>query len=106
MNATIVMAKEYWESSPLSIARYYGGIRIQGRDYVIVNKEGKDLFECSMEAMKAGREKAIEPGEPADLVDKKFVPIYRKVGREQFIKWVEAGLDYEAMQKKLKKKGK
>lgn len=106
MNATIVMAKEYWENSPLSIARYYGGIRIQGRDYVIVNKEGKDLFECSMEAMKAGREKAIEPGEPADLVDKKFVPIYRKVGREQFIKWVEAGLDYEAMQKKLKKKGK
>lgn len=100
------MAKEYWESSPLSIARYYGGIRIQGRDYVIVNKEGKDLFECSMEAMKAGREKSIEPGEPADLVDKKFVPIYRKVGLEQFIKWVEAGLDYEAMQKKLKKKGK
>lgn len=41
-----------------------------------MNKEGKDIYECSIEAEQAGREKAIEPGEPA----------YRKIGREAFIK--------------------
>ena len=96
------MTEEYWASSPYSIARYYGSIKIAGVEYVIVNKEGKDIYECSTEAEKAGREKAIEPGEPADLVDKRYVPIYRKVGREKFIEWVKEGLDLAAMKKRIK----
>ena len=102
MNHPIVMTEEYWASSPYSIARYYGSIKIAGVEYVIVNKEGKDIYECSTEAEKAGREKAIEPGEPADLVDKRYVPIYRKVGREKFIEWVKEGLDLAAMKKRIK----
>ena len=37
------------------------------------------------EAEKAGREKAIEPGEPADLCRKDFVTYYRRLGREKFL---------------------
>lgn len=57
--------------------------------YFIVNKEGKDMFECSKEAEKAGRENAIEPGEPADLVDCRYIPAYSKMGREAFIKMLK-----------------
>lgn len=91
--AAILMEEEYWRSSQFSIARFYGriNVKIGGEtiNYVIVNKEGKDIFECSLEAQKAGREKAIEPGEPADLVDKRYVPVYRKIGRDAFIKMLE-----------------
>lgn len=91
--AAILMEQEYWLNTSLSIAKYYGGInvKIDGEtiEYVIVNKEGKDLFECSLEADKSGRQKAIEPGEPADLIDKRYVAIYRKIGREAFIKMLK-----------------
>lgn len=81
----VLMEEEYWANSHLSVARHYGGIKLSGANYYIVNKEGKDLFECSAEAEREGREKAIEPGEPADLVHEKFIPFYRKMGRERFI---------------------
>lgn len=83
--APICMTEEYWANSPFSIARYYGQIKVDNHTYVIVNKEGKDIFECSAEADKAGREKAIEPGEPADLVRQDFVKHYRRLGRDRFI---------------------
>lgn len=72
------MTEEYWASSPFSIARYYGGISIGGVEYIIVNKEGKDIFECSEEAEKAGREKAIE--------------------------WVKEGLEIKQMNERMKEK--
>ena len=91
--ATILMEEEFWRNSQFSIAKYYGEIdvKIGGEKirYVIVNKEGKDIFECSAEAEKAGRDKAIEPGEPADLVDRRYVPAYRIMGREAFIKMIQ-----------------
>lgn len=92
MNA-IVMAEDYWANSMLSIARYYGKISVDGHEYVIVDKRGHDIFECSEEADKAGREKAIEPGEPCDLCRVDFVPIYRKLGREQFLRFLEENPD-------------
>lgn len=81
----ICMAEDYWANSPLSVARYYGQIKANGHVYMIVNKEGKDIFELSVEAEKAGREKAIEPGEPADLCRADFVKYYRKLGRDKFL---------------------
>lgn len=89
----IVMAEEYWGNSMFSIARYYGEITVGGFDYVVVDKRGHDIFECSIEAEKAGREKAIEPGEPCDLCRVDFVPIYRKLGREQFLKFLQENPD-------------
>ena len=91
----LVMTEEYWANSMLSIARYYGKIAVDGHEYVIVDKRGHDIFECSREAEKAGREKAIEPGEPADLCRVDFVPIYRKLGREQFLKFIQENPDVE-----------
>lgn len=86
----IVLTESYWANSPFSIARYYGRIRFNGNEYVIVDKRGHDIFECSIEAEKAGRAKAIEPGEPADLCRTDFVPIYRKLGRDKFFEFIKA----------------
>lgn len=92
MNA-IVMTESYWANTHFSVARYSGRIAVGGQEYVIVDKRGHDIFECSLEAQKAGREKAIEPGEPADLVRRDFIPIYRKLGRERFLKFLKDNPD-------------
>lgn len=105
-NTPILMTEEFWANSHFSIARYYGRVKAFGLEYIIVNKEGKDIFECSAEAHKAGREKAIEPGEPCDLVDRRYVPIYRKLGRDKFIEWVKEGLELKDMEKRLKEEKK
>ncbi len=81
----ILMTEEYWRTSQFSAVKYTGSIKINDHEYVIVNKEGKDIFQCSHEAEKAGREKAIEPGEPCDLIRVDFIPYYKKLGREHFI---------------------
>ena len=81
----ICMTEEFWINSQLSIARYYGRIKFDGHEYYIVDKLGRDLWECSMAADRAGSDKAIPPGEPADLVRKDFIIYYRKLGREKFL---------------------
>lgn len=59
MNPSILMVKEYWMSSMFSIARFYGGIRIMGHEYIIT---------------KAG-----------DLLREDFLKYYHKLGRDRFI---------------------
>ena len=92
-NEPILMTEEFWSDSPLSIVRYYGHIKNRGTEYVIVNKEGKDIFECSKEADEQGRDYAIPPGEPCDLCRADVVPIYRKLGREKFIEFLKQNPD-------------
>ena len=82
-NAPICMTKEFWANSQLSIAR--GRINFNGHEYWILDKKGRDLFECSAIADKDGRTKAIEPGEPADLVRQDFLKVYRELGRDRFL---------------------
>lgn len=89
MDSPILMTEEVWVNSQLGIARYYGEIKVNSIIYIIVDKRGRDLFECSAEAVRLGKDKAIEPGEPADLIQKTFVPLYRKLGRDAFIKCLE-----------------
>ena len=84
MTMPIVLTEAQWANSQLSVARYYGGCKFNGVQYVILNKEGKDIFECTHEANLAGRDKAIEPGEPCDLVNQKYQKEYRKLGRDKF----------------------
>ena len=81
----ICMAEEFWRNSQLSVARFYGSVRMNGKVWVIVNSRGMDLFECTAEAEKLGRDKAIPAGEPADLVRQDFVKYYRKLGRNTFV---------------------
>ena len=84
MNA-ILMTEEYWANSPFSVVRYTGGCSIDGHRFVVVDKRGKDVFELSHIAEKEGRQKAIEPGEPCDLIREDFIPLYKKHGRDKFI---------------------
>lgn len=81
---TILFTKENWLCSQLSVAKYSGGVQITGADgkkriFLVVNQEGKDLSQVSFSA-----------GDPADLVDKEFIPLYKKLGRVLFIAIVEA----------------
>lgn len=93
------MAESFWANSQLSIARYFGRIQLNGHEFVIVDKRGHDIFECSLEAEKAGRKKAIEPGEPADLCRMDFVPIYRKLGRDKFLEFLKSNPDVDTVKK-------
>lgn len=104
MNA-IVITEEYWRNSPLSVVRFIGTIKIESSTFIIVNKDGRDIFELSAKAEKEGREKAIEPGEPVDLCRVEFVPIYRKLGRERFFQFIKDNQDVntvELAKKRLK----
>lgn len=53
--------------------------------YMVVNKDGIDVFALSAMAAKSGKEKAIEPGEPCDLVRVDFIKYYRELKRDRFI---------------------
>ena len=92
MKTAILMTEEYWANSQLSIVRYYGGCTIGKIDYRLVNKEGISVIELSDPDNKhyvGDNMKAIEPGEPADLVQVQWIPIYRKLGREKFIELIK-----------------
>lgn len=97
MNA-IVMTESYWANTQLSLVRHTGQIRIGQYEYVIVDKRGHDIFECSLEAERAGRKKAIDPGEPADLCRTDFVKIYRKLGREKFLQFIQENPDVNTVE--------
>lgn len=92
-NYPLLMTEEYWANSQLSVARYYGGIEFNGRKYIIVDKLGRDLWECSAIAEKEGRDKAIEAGEPADLILATLQMAYRKLGRDRIIELIKEGMN-------------
>ena len=62
--SAIMMAKEFWLESQFSIARFYGGIHINGTRYIIMGSE-------------------------QDLVDNGFAKYYNKLGREKFMQILE-----------------
>lgn len=103
-NAPLLMTEEFWANSQLSIARYYGEITFDGRKYIIVDKHGRDLFECSAIAKREGRDKAIEQGEPADLILSTLRFAYRKLGRDRIIALIKEGKTEEEI-KAFAKKG-
>ena len=103
-NAPLLMTEEFWANSQLSIARYYGEIIFCGRKYIIVDKCGRDIYECSAIAKREGRDKAIEPGEPSDLILSTLRFAYRKLGRERIIALIKEGKTEDEI-KALAKKG-
>ena len=105
-NKVILITEDVWRNSHLSVVRFYGKIVFDNEMYIITDKRGHDIFECSMEAERAGREKAIEPGEPVDLCRLDFLPIYRQLGRDRFLKFLQENKDIntaEAAKKRLEK---
>lgn len=109
MSQPIMMAEEYWANSQFSVVRYYGGMTFNKKKYRIVNKHGIDIFQLSDPQSKyyvGDNKKAIEPGEPADLVQKEWIPIYKKLGREKFIELITEHKDITLKEAKelIKKK--
>ena len=106
----ICMAEEYWANSYFSIVRHYGRITIGRDEYIVVNKDGLDVFALSTIAERTGKEKAIEPGEPCDLVREDFVKYYKKLKRDRFLAILKENSHASAeklktiMEKKIKDK--
>lgn len=94
MEKPILMTEDYWMNTPLSITRYYGSVTYCGCEYKICNKNGITLEELSNPNSKyyVGDRMAIQPGEPADLVKKEWIPIYKKVGREKIIQMIKQNI--------------
>lgn len=114
MGTPVIMEESYWMNTHLSVARYYGGVIFMKKQYDIVNKDGITLYELSDPSspyyVKDG--KAIPPGEPADLVQTDWIPVYKALGRKKTFEIVKSGKTLgEALLmvkevKKLKKDGK
>jgi len=102
----LIMTEEYWANSQLSIVRYYGHVMLMGHEYVIVNKDGIDIFALSIMAEKQGKDKAIEPGEPCDLCLKSLVTSYHKLGRDRIIELVKQGKTEKEIKQIAKEKKK
>lgn len=104
MTAPILMTEEYWMNSHLSVARFYGGITFNNKEYLIVNKQGITLIELSDPTSKhyVHEGKAIPPGEPADLILKEWIPVYKRLGRERTIELIKDHVPLKDA-KKLKK---
>ena len=60
----ILMTKEYWLDSQFSIARFTGGMKLNGVEYWVV-------------------------GEERDLIDSDFEKYYTKLGRNEFMRILE-----------------
>lgn len=89
MKLPILIPEEHWRNGIFSVAHIYGGMTWNGQQYLIVNKEGATIMELSNPHSKYyvgdGAEYAIPPGEPADMVMKEWVPIYKNLGRDKVI---------------------
>ena len=99
----LCMAEAYWANSPLSVVRHTGRIEFRGAKYIIVDKRGWDVFECSLEAERLGRDKAIEPGEPCDLIWEGLRPAYRALGRDRIMELLKDGNGFEEIEAVSKK---
>lgn len=91
----LLMTEEFWANTQLSIARHSGVISFNGSTYIIVDKFGRDLYECTDAAIKEGRSKAIEPGEPADLIWTGLKKDYRRLGRDTILRLLKEGKEFE-----------
>lgn len=71
----ILITSDYWMNSQLSVARFYGGIKFNGEEYVIVPPKN-------------------------DLILSKWVPVYKKLGRDKTIKLIKEGVDLKEVMAK------
>lgn len=82
-NIPICMTEEYWANSQLSIARYYGRIKAGGHEYVIVNKDGMDVFFARLFARNLIRRNKQYENLLSYII--KSIPIYPCQGRYEYM---------------------
>lgn len=104
MRGPILMTEEYWAYSQFSVARHFGGMKFNGENYSIVNKDGITVRELSDPDSKhyVEGDKVIPPGEPCDLIMDKWIPVYKKLGRERTIGLVKNGTSLEVAKQMIK----
>lgn len=92
MTGPIIMTEEYWRNSQFSVARFYGGMNLNGSRFSIVNKEGITVLELSDPSSPhhVKGDKVIPPGEPCDLVREDWIPVYKALGRDRTIELVKS----------------
>ena len=97
MAGPILMTEEYWKNSQFSVAKYYGGMLLNGKHYSIVNKGGITVVELSNPKSPhyTGDEMAIKPGEPCDLILDDWIPVYKALGRDKTIELVKSNTTLE-----------
>ena len=80
MSTTPILIEEgCWMNSQLSVARFYGGIKFNGEEYVIVPPKN-------------------------DLLLSKWVPVFKALGRERTVKLIKNGTSLEVAKKMIKAK--
>lgn len=80
MSAIPILIEEgYWMNSQLSVARFYGGIKFNGKEYIIVPPKN-------------------------DLLLKDWVTVYKKLGRERTIGLIKNGTSLEVAKQMIKAK--
>lgn len=75
----ILIEEGYWMNSQLSVARFYGGIKFNGEEYVIVPPKN-------------------------DLLLSKWVPVFKALGRERTVKLIKNGTSLEVAKQMIKAK--
>lgn len=73
----ILIEEGYWMNSQLSVARFYGGIKFNGEEYIIIPPVN-------------------------DLVQRKWVEVYCKLGRHEFVELVKQGVSLAEMKEMIK----
>lgn len=90
----LLMTQEFWMNTHFSIAKQTGGVKINGKDYIVVDKFGRSLYETSIPA-----------GETADLIYVGLHKTYKRLGRETIIAALNKGKalsEIKAMKKPTK----
>lgn len=75
----ILIEEAYWMNSQMSVARFYGGMKFNGEEYVIVPPKN-------------------------DLIQVKWVGVYRKLGRERTIGLIRNGTSLKVAKQIIKAK--
>lgn len=76
----LLMEQECWMNTYYSVARHTGGVKINGKDYIVVDKFGRSLYETSILA-----------GATADLIYVGIQKSYKQIGREAIIEALNKG---------------
>lgn len=78
----ILMTYEYWANSQFSIARYTGGLRLNGHDYLLLSSS----------------ENRYTP----DLVMDEWATVYKKLGRAKTIGLIKNGTSLKVAKEMVK----
>ena len=84
MEIPILITYEYWANSQFSIARHTGGLKINGKDYLLISEHSNRYT--------------------PDLLRFDWVPIYTKLGRKKTIGLINNGTSLSVAKQMIKVK--